>query len=73
MSVQATERYLGCKQRIQSAVNDRGSASSPSFELGLRMMEGLPTIREQLAHLSILSRPPSPDFVTRDNLSPRGI
>jgi len=23
MSVQTTERYLGCKQRIQSAVNDR--------------------------------------------------
>jgi site-specific recombinase XerD len=35
MSVQTTERYLGCKQRIQCAVNDR-IASSPSFELGLR-------------------------------------
>ena len=23
VSVQTTERYLGCKQRIQSAVNDR--------------------------------------------------
>jgi site-specific recombinase XerD len=23
LSVQTTERYLGCKQRIQSAVNDR--------------------------------------------------
>jgi hypothetical protein len=23
VSIQTTERYLGCKQRIQSAVNDR--------------------------------------------------
>jgi site-specific recombinase XerD len=30
MSVQMTERYLGCKQRIRSAVNDRiGIEPSP--------------------------------------------
>jgi hypothetical protein len=38
VSVQTTERYLGCKQRIQSAVNDR--IGIEPFELGFRVMEG---------------------------------
>ena len=39
VSVQTTERYLGCKQRIRSAVNDR---------IGIEpvVLEGLPTIHE---------------------------
>ena len=38
LSVQTTERYLGCKQRIRSAVNDR-SGIEPTLELGARLWE----------------------------------
>ena len=37
-------RYLGCKQRIRSAVNDR-MASSRILELGCAVVEGLPSGR----------------------------
>jgi hypothetical protein len=39
VSVQTTERYLGCKQRIRSAVNDR-MASSRILELSWVMSCG---------------------------------
>lgn len=39
VSIQTTERYLGCKQRIQSAVDDR-IASSPKAGSGTRTMSG---------------------------------
>src|SRR6202035_5298745 len=44
VSVQTTERYLGCKQRIQSAVNDRiGIEPNPWAECAV--VEELPTTR----------------------------
>jgi integrase len=39
VSVQSIERYLGCKQRIRSAVNDC-MASSRILELGARLWKG---------------------------------
>ena len=40
VSVQTTERYLGCKQRIRSAVNDRiGIEPNPRAE-GRTVLEG---------------------------------
>ena len=39
VSVQTTERYLGCKQRIRSAVNDR-IGIEPNPELGARLRKG---------------------------------
>jgi hypothetical protein len=46
VSVQTTERYLGCTQRISSAVNDRiGIEPKP----GASALEGLPTICPELA------------------------
>jgi site-specific recombinase XerD len=45
VSVQTTERYLGCKQRIRSAVNDR-IGIEPNPRVGCSVVEGLPTIRE---------------------------
>ena len=51
VSVQTTERYLGCKQRIRSAVND-SLASNRILELAV--VEVLPTIKE----LSVFARCP---------------
>jgi site-specific recombinase XerD len=45
VSVQTTERYLGCKQRIRSAVNDR-IGIKPTPWAGCAVVEGLPTSRE---------------------------
>jgi integrase len=45
VSVQTTERYLGCKQRIRSAVNDR-VGSSRILDVTEPVVEGLPTIRK---------------------------
>src|ERR1700730_16605884 len=40
MSVQTTERYLGCKQRIHNAVNDRiGPEQSKSAVLNSRPLQ----------------------------------
>ncbi len=39
VSVHTTERYLGCKQRIRSTVNDRID-SSRILELGVRLWKG---------------------------------
>ncbi len=47
VSVQTTERYLGCKQRIRSAVND-SIGIEPNSGAGCAVTEGLPTIRPEL-------------------------
>jgi integrase len=46
VSVQTTERYLGCKQRIRSAVNDR-IGIEPNSRAKCAVVEGLPTIRPE--------------------------
>jgi hypothetical protein len=38
MSVQTTERCLGCKQRIQSAVNDTISIEAPASNWGFKSL-----------------------------------
>jgi integrase len=45
VSVQTTERYLGCKQRIQSAVNDRNRHRAPASNW-VESWKLCPTIRE---------------------------
>ena len=46
VSIQTTERYLGCKQRIRSAVNERIDIDSPGMILFCRVA-GLPTIHSR--------------------------
>jgi hypothetical protein len=45
VSVQTTERYLGCKHRIRSAVNDRIGIEENRWVAGV--LEVLPTIRPE--------------------------
>jgi integrase len=52
VSVQTTERYLGCKQRIRSAVNDR-IGIEPNPWAGCAVVEGLPTTQCSLLALLI--------------------
>src|SRR6202166_1865559 len=47
VSVQTTERYLGCKQRIRSAVNDRIGIEPSSNSAVRPIVEGCATIRTQ--------------------------
>jgi hypothetical protein len=44
ISIQTTERYLGCKQRIQGAVNDKIGIEPPGLSEG--SLSALPTIRQ---------------------------
>src|SRR6516225_111342 len=53
ISVQTTERYLGCKQRIRSAVNDH-IGIEPATEGCKRVGEELPTTRPEYATCALL-------------------
>src|SRR5215469_16212413 len=58
VSVQMTERYLGCKQRIHSAVNDR-TRSNHSFAPGVPIGEALPTFGKQSVRPASVNQQPS--------------
>src|SRR3954468_1794885 len=47
VSVQTIERYLGCKQRIRSAVTDRNRHSAETANSFGPVMDGRPTVRER--------------------------
>jgi len=48
VSIQTTERYLGCKQRIQGAVNDQ--IGNRATGLSERSLSALPTTRQKSLH-----------------------
>jgi integrase len=57
VSIQTTERYLGCKQRIRSAVKDRiGIEPKGDWRTGGPIGEGWPTIHSQSFARPLLSR-----------------
>jgi len=56
VSVQATERYLGCKQRLRGAVNNHVGIEPPACKQTDRIPDDYPTLQAESAQSNLWDR-----------------